>query len=176
MRNTPFFDPNARNGDRSKPKKVSEASRQHRQFDDVTVRPLFAMESEACDVPEQKTAMQNKPEEIQRVIKRIMVIIDEHRDAATHLNITLGKDEMHVVLEALRNHAKTGATDLKLNEAQQADEILTYGMTRLFEELVEEPSNILFTTSTGKDTVRYEAMDTAFWIECLNQLEQQHFN
>jgi len=39
------------------------------------------------------------------------------------------------------------------------------------DELVEEPSNIFFTTKTGSETTRYDAMSTAFWIECLDLME-----
>jgi alpha-galactosidase len=47
----------------------------------------------------------------------------------------------------------------------------THVLTRLFEELVEEPSNILFTTTTGPETTRYDAMDATFWLECLDLME-----
>ena len=51
------------------------------------------------------------------------------------------------------------------------DEIHGYCLNRLFDELVEEPSNILFTTKTGPDTIRYDAMNASFWIECLDLME-----
>ena len=51
-----------------------------------------------------------------------------------------------------------------------SDEI--HALTRLFEELVEEPSNILFTTITGPETTRYDGMDTALWLECLDAIEK----
>jgi len=39
---------------------------------------------------------------------------------------------------------------------------------------VEEPSNILYLVQTGPDTTRYDAMDSAFWIECLDLLQKQY--
>ena len=47
-------------------------------------------------------------------------------------------------------------------------------LTRLFEELVEEPSNILFTTVTGPETTRYDAMNPSFWLECLDLMEKTY--
>ena len=51
------------------------------------------------------------------------------------------------------------------------DEIHGYCLNRLFDELVEEPSNILFTTKTGPDSIRYDAMNAKFWLECLDLME-----
>lgn len=36
-----------------------------------------------------------------------------------------------------------------------------------------EPSSILFTTHIAKDVVRYEAMEVAFWKECVAALRQR---
>ena len=58
-----------------------------------------------------------------------------------------------------------------LENLKKLDEIHGYCLNRLFDELVEEPSNILFTTKTGPDTMRYDAMNAAFWIECLDLME-----
>ena len=87
------------------------------------------------------------------------------------MKIDLGIDELRIVIKALRNHASGGKGTL---ETDGSDEIRDYCLSRLFEELVEEPSNILYTTSTGPDTVRYDAMETAFWIECLDLLEKNY--
>ena len=53
------------------------------------------------------------------------------------------------------------------------DEIESHCLNRLFEELVEEPSNILYVTPTGPSTTRYDSMDPSFWIECLDLLERE---
>ena len=64
------------------------------------------------------------------------------------LKIDLGPKDLSYVLEALRAHAKGGG-GLPVHGSR--DEIHAYCLDRLFEELVEEPSNILFTTKTGPD-------------------------
>ena len=61
-----------------------------------------------------------------------------------------GPDELRSVLKSLRDHASGGA-GLPVSGAR--DEIHGYCLNRLFEELVEEPSNILFTTNTRPDSV-----------------------
>jgi hypothetical protein len=53
------------------------------------------------------------------------------------------------------------------------DEVRTYVLTSLYEDLLAEPSNILFTTHVAKDVVRYEAMEVAFWKECVAALRQK---
>ena len=72
------------------------------------------------------------------------------------------------VISALRDHARGGKGS---PVPGSRDEIHGYCLNRLFDEFVEEPSNILFTTKTGPDTTRYDAMNAAFWIECLDLME-----
>jgi hypothetical protein len=83
----------------------------------------------------------------------------------------LSAAELSIVTAALRDHAKGGRGELELEDC---DEILSHCLTRLYEELVEEPSNILFTTATGPDSIKYDAMDPTFWIECLDLLESSN--
>ena len=40
-------------------------------------------------------------------------------------------------------------------------------------ELLAEPSNILFTTQVSEDIIRYEAMEAAFWAECIAALRKK---
>ena len=75
-----------------------------------------------------------------------------------------------IVIAALRDHANGGLGTLKLNDY---DEIESHCLNRLFEELVEEPSNILYVTPTSPSTTRYNSMDPSFWIECLDLLERE---
>ncbi|MEM9408389.1 MAG: hypothetical protein AAGA81_20310, partial [Acidobacteriota bacterium] len=72
---------------------------------------------------------------------------------------------------ALREHAKN-RPGIPVPGAR--DEIHSYCLDRLFEELVEEPSNILFTTVTGPETTRYDSMNAGFWIECLDLMESTY--
>lgn len=133
-----------------------------------TVKPLFEMGSEEPPLPEVKQEIVDRKAEAKRVIKRLYAIFEEHRDAAVSLKIKLGPKDLSYVLDALRAHAKGGAG---VPVSGSRDEIHAYCLDRLFEELVEEPSNILFTTKTGPDTMRYDAMNAEFWIECLDLME-----
>jgi hypothetical protein len=136
-----------------------------------TVRPLFEIAPNAPVIPEDKPEIANRPAEAKRVLKRIAAIIEDHRQASAPLKVEFGIDELRIVINALRDHAKGGAGAV---ETDGKDEMKDYCLTRLFEELVEEPSNILYTTSTGPDTIRYDAMESAFWIECLDLLEKNY--
>ncbi len=75
--------------------------------------------------------------------------------------------DLRNVFGALRAHALTDAAP----SFAAMDEIHRYVLGSLFADLVEEPSNILYTTRTGGDTMRYDAIQPDFWIECLDLLE-----
>jgi hypothetical protein len=113
---------------------------------------------------------QERSLEVSRIAPRLMLLMDEHRRAAQSMNIILDRDSILHVIESLREHARQGDPQ---PAATARDEVHAYVLTRLFDELSEEPSNILFTTQTSPDTVRYDAMEAAFWIECLNELEKR---
>lgn len=132
------------------------------------VRSLFEMGSELPPAPEVKQEIGNRKEEAKRVVKRLYAIFEEHREAAIHLEIELGLKDLSIVLECLREHARGGT---KITFSGSRDEIHDYCLKRLFDELAEEPSNILFTTKTGPKTIRYDAMSADFWIECLDVME-----
>lgn len=134
-----------------------------------TVRSFFELEKEeSVSLSSNQLEIDNRKTEIKRVVKRISSLIEEHQHACVPLNVHFGADELRIVINALRDHASGGSGVLSLDSY---DEIISHCLNRLFEELVEEPSNILFTTKTEKDATRYDAMDSSFWIECLNQFE-----
>ena len=133
-----------------------------------TVRPLFEMGSEIPSNPEVDQEIQDRKGESERVVKRLTTIFEDHKDAAIPLKIKLSSQDLRLVLKALRDHAKGGSGS---PVSGSRDEIHGYCLNRLFDELVEEPSNILFTTKTGPDTMRYDAMNASFWIECLDLME-----
>ena len=139
-----------------------------------TIRPLFQVDPFE-PIEEEPPPLNGKPEivdrldEAKRVVKRIEAIIEDHRDACLPLTVELGATEISCVFAALRDHARGGKGELDL---ASYDEIASHCLNRLFEELVEEPSNVLYTTSTGPDTTRYDAMEPAFWIECLDLVEK----
>ena len=133
-----------------------------------TVRPLFEMGSELPPSAEVKQEISDRKGEAKRVIKRLTAIFEDHKKAALSLNVDLGTSDLSSVIEALREHAQGGSG---VPVPGFRDEIHSYCLNRLFDELVEEPSNILFTTKTGPDTIRYDAMNATFWIECLDLME-----
>ncbi|MEM1297568.1 MAG: hypothetical protein AAGH89_19530 [Verrucomicrobiota bacterium] len=132
-----------------------------------TARPLFEDSAELLP-PDSGQEIGDRKGEAKRIVKRLAAIIEDHRQAAQPLNIELGAKDISFVIAALREHA-TGGPGTPVSGAR--DEIHGYCLNRLFDELVEEPSNILFTTQTGPKTIRYEAMDATFWLECLDLME-----
>jgi hypothetical protein len=136
--------------------------------EDGKIRPLFEMGTETPAPPEQIQEIENRIEEGKRVVKRLTAIYKDHQQAAIPLKIKLGHSDLRLVIDALKKHAK-GEDASPVAGAR--DEIHGYCLNRLFEELVVEPSNILFTTKTGPDTIRYDAMNPTFWTECLDLLE-----
>jgi hypothetical protein len=133
----------------------------------TNIPPLFNIQSNDDEVAEQEIL---EPKlEAQRVVKRLAKIIEDHQKASAGLNITIGETEILTVVAALRDHAK-GGTGALLFETD--DEIYRHCLTRLFEELVEEPSNILYSTPTGPSSTRYDSMNVPFWLECLDLLEK----
>ncbi len=110
--------------------------------------------------------------EAQRVVKRLTVLIGEHVEAAKPLGIELDRDDLRAVIDALRDHARGGA-GLPVSGARDA--IHGHVLNRLFEELVEEPSNIFYAkaNANGKEPSGYDAMDVPFWRECLEVMERE---
>lgn len=108
--------------------------------------------------------------EVRRIVKRLLAIIEEHRTAALRMKFLFHADSLDIVLRALE--AETRDED-PTGILSDFDEIRTYLLTSLYEDLLAEPSNILFTTHIAKDVVHYEAMEADFWRECLAGLRQK---
>ena len=136
-----------------------------------STKRLFDFGTESPPPVEAKQEMDDPAAEANRIVKRLAAIVEDHRNAATALNIDLDAKDLKSVIYALKEHAK-GKPGLPVPNSR--DEIHQYCLNRLFEELVEEPSNILFTTQKGNDTVRYDAMNDSFWIQCLDLMEAKY--
>ena len=132
------------------------------------IRSLFEKGSETPPQPDLKQEIKDRKGEAKRVVKRLFAIFEDHKDAALPLKIKLGSADLRLVINALREHARGGEGS---PVPGSREEIHGYCLNLLFDELVEEPSNILFTTKTGPDTMRYDAMNAEFWIECLDLME-----
>jgi hypothetical protein len=142
-------------------------------------------QNEAADVPKSaggipplRVLEPNKPPqdiedrkgEARRIVKRLLAIIEEHRVSALRMEFTLDAPALDTVIRALEAETRNEDAALVLNDV---DEIRRYILTSLYEDLLAEPSNILFTTHIAKDVVRYEAMEADFWEECLALLRTQ---
>ena len=114
--------------------------------------------------------IEDRKGETRRIVKRLLAIIEEHRTAALRMNFFFDADALDVVLRALEAETRGEDPSPTLSDS---DEIRSYLFASLYEDLLAEPSNILFTTHIAKDVVRYEAMEAAFWKECVAGLRQK---
>ena len=114
--------------------------------------------------------IEDRAGEAKRIVKRLLAIIADHHSSAEHMGVALDQPLLLQVVAALE--AETQNKD-PAELLQHTDEIRGYLMRALYEELLEEPSNILFTTQVSPDVVRYDAMEVAFWQECLKELRRQ---
>ena len=124
------------------------------------------------DIPAAKPPqdIEDRKGETARVVKRLLALIEDHRVSATRLGITLDAPAIDVVLRALE--AETRRED-PTPILKHGEEVRSYVLTALYEELIAEPSNILFTTQVSEDIIRYEAMEAAFWAECIAALRKK---
>ena len=122
------------------------------------------------EAPATRQNIEDRKLEIERVAKRLAILVQEHVTAAQPLGIELSLADISAVIEALRDHAR-GGPGIPIPGARDA--IHAHVLNRLFEELVEEPSNIFCAKSNanGKEPSGYDAMDASFWLECLDFME-----
>lgn len=114
--------------------------------------------------------IEDRKGESKRIVKRLLAIIADHHSSADHIGVALDQTMLLKVVSALEAETRDEDPAPRLHDE---DEVLAYLMRALYEELLEEPSNILFTTQVNPDTVRYEAMEVGFWRECLAELKRQ---
>jgi hypothetical protein len=113
-------------------------------------------------------AIEDRKGETQRIVKRLLAIIADHHSSAKCIGVALDQKRLLQVIAALEAETRNQPPAPFIADA---DEVFAYLMQALYEELLEEPSNVLFTTQTGVDSVRYEAMEVKFWQECLAALK-----
>ncbi len=131
-------------------------------------RRLVSESGEGAD-EKPRQEIEDRKGEAGRVVKRLMAIIEDHRQAAVRLGVAMDAGLLEGVILALEAEVRREDPRLHL---QLGDEVRAYLATALYEELLEEPSNILFTTQVAPDVVRYEAMDAGFWGECVGELRR----
>jgi len=120
--------------------------------------------------PASTQPIENRRVEARRVVTRLESIIRDHRASARRVGSPLTDGIVGLVIRALRIESLGGDY---LAVLQHDDPVAAYLRRSLFDELLEEPSNILFTTRLDDETIRYEAMESAFWRECLEVLEER---
>lgn len=154
-------------------------------FQKLEKRQIFISESGATDIPLSLHGISPLPElepvkppqeiedrkgETRRILKRLLAIIEEHRVNALRMSIVLDAEGIQKVLLALEAETRREDPSPHLDTG---NEIRSYVLTSLYEDLLAEPSNILFTTHVATDVVRYEAMEASFWKECVAALRQK---
>lgn len=113
--------------------------------------------------------IEDRKGETRRIVKRLLAIIEEHRIAALRMRVKMDASMLDTVLRALEAEIRKQDPTAILTVA---DDVQTYIFTSLYEDLLAEPSNILFTTHIATDVVRYEAMEVGFWAECVAALRK----
>lgn len=117
--------------------------------------------------PSLKLEVENTSAEAHRVVKRLKVLLMAHCQGAARIRVTPEPDDIRAVVLALLAEADGLNPESHL---QCPDEIRHYFRRTMFDELVGEPSNILYTTQISPEAVRYEAMPADFWKKCLHLL------
>lgn len=105
-----------------------------------------------------------------RVVRHLLAIVREHRASARRIGSPLDRESLEAVLEALRIESRGGDPRHLL---EHSDPVAAWLRRALFEDLLEVPSNVLYTTQVDDETIRYEAMEAGFWRECLRALGER---
>jgi hypothetical protein len=121
-------------------------------------------------LPRSPQEIGDRKREMRPIIKRLSAMIEEHRASALRMDSILDAEMLDRVLHALEAEARDEDPAAILADPNV---IRAYLLESLYEDLLAEPSNILFTTKVSEDVVRYEAMDAAFWQECVAALRQK---
>jgi len=132
----------------------------------MNIRPL-STDGSPIFLPPTGPRIPDREGEVPRVVKRLKTLVGTHYEASLRTGYPLEPVDLRAVLSALL--AETRGEDPAPLLAT-GEEISTYFRRTLYEEMLEEPSNILFTTKVSDDVVRYEAMPVDFWRDCLNAL------
>jgi hypothetical protein len=120
--------------------------------------------------PARRQPIADRDVESGRVVRHLLAIVREHRASSRRIGSPLDEGALRAVFDALRVESLGGDPRALL---QHPDPVAAWLRQALFEDLLEVPSNVFFTTRLDEETVRYEAMEAAFWRECLVELEEQ---
>ena len=120
--------------------------------------------------PARPLTIEDRDVESGRVVKHLLAIVREHRASARRIGSPLDDWALRAVFDALRVESLGGDPRSLL---QHPDPVAAWLRQALFEDLLEVSSNVFFTTRLDEETVRYEAMEAAFWRECLEEWVEQ---
>lgn len=105
--------------------------------------------------------------EVGRFVSRLLAIVREHRASARRVGSPLDEEDLEDILEALRIESFGGDPRPLLHHPEP---VAAWLRRALFEDLLEEPGNVFFTTRIDDETIRHEVMEADFWRECLEEL------
>jgi hypothetical protein len=132
----------------------------------MNIRPLSS-DGSPVFLPPTGPKIPDRTGEVPRVLKRLKTLIGTHYESSVRSGYPLETIDLRAVVSALLAESRGEDPTPHLDTG---NEITTYFRRALYDELLEEPSNILFTTKVSEDVVRYEAMPVDFWRECLEAL------
>jgi hypothetical protein len=119
--------------------------------------------------PARTEALTNRKGEVARVVKRLLAIVREHRSSARRVGAPIDPTALGMIVNALRI-ASFGRDPRPL--LHHPDPVAAWLRQSLFQDLLEEPGNVLFTTRIDDETIRHEATEVEFWKECLRELAE----
>lgn len=115
-------------------------------------------------------SVEDRATEIGRVARHLLAIVREHCASARRVGSPLDREAVETVVEALRTES-FGRDPRPL--LRHPDPVAAWLREALFEDLLEVPGNVFFTTHLDEGTIRYEAMESSFWRECLRELAER---
>ena len=120
--------------------------------------------------PDRPLTIGDRAVESGRVVKHLLAIVREHRASARRIGSPLDDWALRAVFDALRVESLGGDPQSLL---QHPEPVAAWLRQALFEDLLEVLGAVFFTTRLDEETVRYEAMEAAFWRECLEEWVEQ---
>lgn len=110
--------------------------------------------------------IEDRGDETRRVVHHLSAIVREHRASARRIGSPLDDWALRAVFDALRIDSLGGDPQPHL---RHPDPVAAWLRQVLFEDLREATSKVFFTTRIDQETIRHEAMEAAFWRECLEE-------
>ena len=107
--------------------------------------------------------------EIHGIVRRLEAIVVNHLEGARRVGNPLRLDQVIAIIDALQAEAQGRARPARFSDG----EVTFYLMDGLYEELLEEPSNIFSATPLAGGGTRFEPLQRDFWLACLASLRER---